>query len=97
MLWKESVQYVSMFKMLFCVYGITGPYCGDKSPPVIRTVGNVLVMRFYTDFFMEMKGFRAYWSTNPTQPPPTETPLPPNPWDDIPIGTTGSVSFASTR
>ncbi|KAM9476723.1 ovochymase-2 isoform 2-T2 [Clarias gariepinus] len=62
-----------------------GPYCGSKLPPVIKTTGSELVMRFHTDFFMEEKGFRAYWSTNPTEPAPTEAPAPPNPWDDIPI------------
>ncbi|KAF7710120.1 ovochymase-2 [Silurus meridionalis] len=62
-----------------------GPYCGNKLPPVIKTTGNELVMRFHTDFFMEEKGFRAYWSTDPALPAPTETPVPPNPWDDIPI------------
>ncbi|XP_037394313.1 ovochymase-2 isoform X2 [Pygocentrus nattereri] len=62
-----------------------GPYCGTSIPPVIHTTGNELVMRFYADFFMEAKGFRAFWTTDPTLPAPTEPPVPPNPWDDIPI------------
>lgn len=73
------------------VHGTIGPYCGDKLPPVIKTIGNELVMRFHTDFFTEEKGFRAYWSTDPTLPAPTEAPVPPNPWDDIPIGTTDTL------
>lgn len=79
------------------VHAITGPYCGDKLPPVIKTTGNVLVMRFHTDFFQEEKGFRAYWSTDPTLPAPTEAPVPPNPWDDIPIGMPDTVSFTLMR
>ncbi|KAL7877112.1 hypothetical protein SRHO_G00037550 [Serrasalmus rhombeus] len=62
-----------------------GPYCGTSIPPVIHTTGNELVMRFYADFFTEAKGFRAFWTTDPTLPAPTEPPVPPNPWDDIPI------------
>ncbi|KAK2852327.1 hypothetical protein Q7C36_007528 [Tachysurus vachellii] len=62
-----------------------GPYCGDKLPPVIKTTRSRLVMRFHADFFQEGKGFRAYWSTDPTLPAPTEPPAPPNPWDDIVI------------
>ncbi|XP_030644095.1 ovochymase-2 [Chanos chanos] len=62
-----------------------GPYCGSKLPPTIKTSGNELVMRFHVDFFTEAKGFRAYWTTDPSQPAPTEPPVPPNPWDDIKI------------
>ncbi|XP_059189819.1 ovochymase-2 [Centropristis striata] len=62
-----------------------GPYCGTKLPVTIRTKGNRLVIRFHTDLFTEAKGFRAYWTTDPSLPAPTEPPVPPNPWDDIPI------------
>ncbi|XP_072534618.1 ovochymase-2 [Salminus brasiliensis] len=62
-----------------------GPYCGTKIPPVIQTTGNELVMRFYADFFTEAEGFRAFWTTDPTLPAPTDPPVPPNPWDDITI------------
>ncbi|XP_062851362.1 cubilin [Trichomycterus rosablanca] len=62
-----------------------GPYCGNSIPSVIKTTSNMLVMRFHVDLFMEEKGFRAYWSTDPTLPAPTEPPVPPNPWDDITI------------
>lgn len=83
--------------MYVCVHGTTGPYCGDKIPSMIMTIRNEMVVRFTTDAFMEMKGFRAYWSTNPILPDPTEAPLPPNPWDDIPIGTTDTISFPLMR
>ncbi|MGH0128474.1 UNVERIFIED_CONTAM: hypothetical protein FKN15_034932 [Acipenser sinensis] len=49
-----------------------GPYCGTKLPPAITSKGNKLVMRFNADFFTEAQGFRAYWTTDPTVPPPTE-------------------------
>ncbi|KAI1887407.1 hypothetical protein AGOR_G00189980 [Albula goreensis] len=62
-----------------------GPFCGSKIPPQIQTTGNSLLMRFHADFFTEAKGFRAYWTTDPTQPAPTEPPAPPNPWDNITI------------
>ncbi|RXN01911.1 Protein FAM13A [Acipenser ruthenus] len=63
-----------------------GPYCGTKLPPAITSKGNKLVMRFNADFFTEAQGFRAYWTTDPTVPPPTEVPPQPNPWDNILIG-----------
>ncbi|KAK6494151.1 ovochymase-2 isoform X1 [Huso huso] len=62
-----------------------GPYCGTKLPPAITSKGNKLMMRFNADFFTEAQGFRAYWTTDPTVPPPTEVPPQPNPWDNIPI------------
>uniref|UniRef100_A0A8B9L296 Zgc:154142 n=1 Tax=Astyanax mexicanus TaxID=7994 RepID=A0A8B9L296_ASTMX len=62
-----------------------GPYCGTNIPPVIQTTGNELVMRFFADFFTEAEGFRAFWTTDPTLPAPTEPPVPPNPWDNIHI------------
>ncbi|MGH0172520.1 UNVERIFIED_CONTAM: hypothetical protein FKN15_063675 [Acipenser sinensis] len=68
-----------------------GPYCGTKLPPAITSKGNKLVMRFNADFFTEAQGFRAYWTTDPTVPPPTEVPPQPNPWDNIPIG---NISFS---
>ncbi|XP_067441011.1 ovochymase-2 [Thunnus thynnus] len=62
-----------------------GPFCGTKLPRTIRTKGNRLMIRFHSDIFTEAKGFRAYWTTNPSLPAPTEPPAQPNPWDDIPI------------
>ncbi|XP_042171195.1 LOW QUALITY PROTEIN: ovochymase-2-like [Oncorhynchus tshawytscha] len=62
-----------------------GPWCGTKLPATITTKGNKLVMRFHTDFFVEAKGFRAYWTTDTTQPVPTEPPIQPNPWDNITV------------
>lgn len=62
-----------------------GPFCGTKMPASVQTKGNRLVMRFHSDLFTEAKGFRAFWTTNPSMPAPTEPPTPPNPWDDIVI------------
>ncbi|TMS22780.1 Ovochymase-2 [Larimichthys crocea] len=62
-----------------------GPFCGTQLPATIRSRSHRLVIRFHTDLMLEGKGFRAYWTTNPTLPPPTEPPVQPNPWDDIPI------------
>ncbi|XP_034543236.1 ovochymase-2 [Notolabrus celidotus] len=62
-----------------------GPFCGTTLPSTIQTKGNRLVIRFHTDSFTEAKGFRAYWTTDTSLPPPTEPPVQPNPWDDIPI------------
>lgn len=76
---------LSMMGKLFFQY-ILGPFCGTKLPPTIKTKGNRLVIRFHTDLFTEAKGFRAYWTTNPSLPAPTEPPVEPNPWDNIPIG-----------
>lgn len=63
-----------------------GPFCGSNLPATIRTTGSRMVIRFHTDLFTEGKGFRAYWTTDPSQPAPTEPPVPPNPWDGIHIG-----------
>lgn len=65
---------------------VSGPFCGSTLPPTIETKGSRLVIRFQTDLFTEGKGFRAYWTTNPSLPAPTEPPVPPNPWDNITIG-----------
>ncbi|KAM4583584.1 LOW QUALITY PROTEIN: ovochymase-2 [Odontesthes bonariensis] len=62
-----------------------GPFCGTKLPSTIQTKGNRLMIRFHTDLFTEGKGFRAYWTTNPSLPAPTEPPMLPNPWDNITI------------
>ncbi|XP_070846884.1 cubilin [Chaetodon trifascialis] len=62
-----------------------GPFCGTKLPAPIHTKGNRLVIRFHTDLFTEAKGFRAYWTTDSSLPPPTDAPAQPNPWDDIAI------------
>ncbi|KAM4706649.1 ovochymase-2-like [Discoglossus pictus] len=62
-----------------------GPYCGTQLPDTITTQGNRLTLRFHSDIFTEAKGFRAYWSTNPQAVAPTEAPVPPNQWDNIPI------------
>uniref|UniRef100_A0A3Q1C976 Ovochymase 2 n=1 Tax=Amphiprion ocellaris TaxID=80972 RepID=A0A3Q1C976_AMPOC len=67
------------------VYDINGPFCGTKLPASIQTKGTRLLIRFHTDLFTEAKGFRAYWTTNPSLPAPTDPPVQPNPWDDIPI------------
>lgn len=63
-----------------------GPFCGTTLPRTIKSKGNRLVIRFHTDLFTEAKGFRAYWTTNPSLPVPTEPPAQPNPWDNITIG-----------
>ncbi|KAM9792333.1 cubilin [Neosynchiropus ocellatus] len=62
-----------------------GPLCGTKLPAAIQSKGNRMVIRFHSDLFTEGKGFRAYWSTNPSLPAPTEPPTPPNPWDEVEI------------
>ena len=94
-----TVQYISFLKLNTVYYALTiqyytyvfplipfaGPFCGTTLPAAIQTRGNRLLMRFHADFFTESKGFRAYWSTDPDQTAPTEPPIPPNPWDDIPI------------
>uniref|UniRef100_A0A3B4YSD3 Zgc:154142 n=1 Tax=Seriola lalandi dorsalis TaxID=1841481 RepID=A0A3B4YSD3_SERLL len=67
------------------VYDINSPFCGTKLPRTIQSKGNRLLIRFHTDLFTEAKGFRAYWTTNPSLPAPTEPPAQPNPWDNITI------------
>ncbi|XP_040043305.2 ovochymase-2 isoform X2 [Gasterosteus aculeatus] len=62
-----------------------GPFCGTKLPGTIQSKGSRLVVRFHSDLFTESKGFRAYWTTNPSLPAPTEPPAPANPWESIPI------------
>nr|XP_046272112.1 tolloid-like protein 2 [Scatophagus argus] len=62
-----------------------GPFCGTTLPPAIQSKGNRLVIRFHADFLTEAKGFRAYWTTDPSLPAPTEPPAQPNPWDNISI------------
>ncbi|XP_034044824.1 ovochymase-2 [Thalassophryne amazonica] len=62
-----------------------GPFCGKTQPSTIQTKGNRLVLRFHSNTFNEAKGFRAYWTTNPSLPAPTEPPVQPNPWDNITI------------
>ncbi|KAG8593209.1 hypothetical protein GDO81_000765 [Engystomops pustulosus] len=62
-----------------------GPFCGVNMPNRITSQSNTLSIRFYSDIFTESRGFRAYWTTNPLQTPPTEPPPPPNPWDSIEI------------
>ncbi|XP_068177209.1 ovochymase-2 [Antennarius striatus] len=62
-----------------------GPFCGTRMPSAIQTRGSRLMIRFHTDLFTEGKGFRAYWTTNTSLPAPTEPPVKPNPWDNIPI------------
>uniref|UniRef100_A0A8C7IFX9 Uncharacterized protein n=1 Tax=Oncorhynchus kisutch TaxID=8019 RepID=A0A8C7IFX9_ONCKI len=79
--------------------GAESPWCGDQLPATITTKGNKLVMRFHTDFFVEAKGFRAYWTTDTTQPFPTEAPIQPNPWDNITVAwptTCGKPTIPST-
>ncbi|XP_044133614.1 cubilin-like [Bufo gargarizans] len=62
-----------------------GPFCGTIMPARITSQSNTLTIRFYSDIFTESRGFRAYWTTNPLQTPPTEAPPAPNPWDSIQI------------
>ncbi|KAM4595755.1 ovochymase-2 [Fundulus diaphanus] len=78
--------------MLYDLNGLTnalhqkhGPLCGTSLPSSIQTKGNKLLLRFHTDLFTEAKGFRAYWTTNPSLPAPTEPPAEKNPWDGIAI------------
>lgn len=65
---------------------LSGQFCGTTLPDPIQTNGNRLLIRFHTDLLTEAKGFRAYWTTNPSLPAPTEPPVQPNPWDNIIIG-----------
>ncbi|XP_061536464.1 ovochymase-2 [Phycodurus eques] len=83
--------------VVYDVHGVTdaliqkhGPFCGTKIPRSIHTKGNKLVVRFHSDLFTEAKGFRAYWTANPSLPAPTEPPVPPNPWDGIKIDWPGT-------
>ncbi|XP_063811710.1 ovochymase-2-like [Pseudophryne corroboree] len=62
-----------------------GPFCGTNLPDAITSQSNIITVRFYSDLFTESKGFRAYWSTDPLQAPPTVAPPVPNPWDSIAI------------
>ncbi|KAM5191524.1 LOW QUALITY PROTEIN: ovochymase-2-like [Mantella aurantiaca] len=62
-----------------------GPYCGTTIPSTITSQSNVITIRFLSDLFTEGKGFRAYWTTNPLQAPPTDAPEEANPWDSITI------------
>uniref|UniRef100_A0A3Q2CBD6 Zgc:154142 n=1 Tax=Cyprinodon variegatus TaxID=28743 RepID=A0A3Q2CBD6_CYPVA len=78
--------------MLYDLSGLTnalnqkhGPLCGTTLPSTIQTKGNKLLIRFHADILTEAKGFRAYWTTNPSLPAPTEPPAEPNPWDSITI------------
>ncbi|XP_058497545.1 ovochymase-2 [Solea solea] len=83
--------------MVYDINGLTGalikthgPFCGSKLPATIKTTGSRLLLRFHTDLFTEGKGFRAYWTTNPSLPAPTEPPVQPNPWDNIAIDWPGT-------
>ncbi|KAL3996601.1 hypothetical protein ACER0C_009257 [Sarotherodon galilaeus] len=76
--------------MVYDINGLTsaliqsyGQFCGTTLPDPIQTNGNRLLIRFHTDLLTEAKGFRAYWTTNPSLPAPTEPPVQPNPWDNI--------------
>ncbi|XP_061737042.1 ovochymase-2 [Nerophis ophidion] len=78
--------------IVYDIHGITnalikkhGPFCGTKLPITIQSKWNRLIIRFHSDLFTEGKGFRAYWTTDPSVPAPTEPPVPPNPWDGINI------------
>lgn len=65
--------------------GKFGPFCGSTLPTTIEPKGRRLVIRFQTDLMTEGKGFRAYWTTDPSLPAPTEPPVLPNIWDNITI------------
>ncbi|XP_061778961.1 ovochymase-2 [Nerophis lumbriciformis] len=67
-----------------------GPFCGTKLPITTQSKGSRLMIRFHSDLFTEGKGFRAYWTTDPSVPAPTEPPVPPNPWDGINIDWPGT-------
>ncbi|XP_018408776.1 PREDICTED: cubilin-like [Nanorana parkeri] len=62
-----------------------GPFCGTTVPNTITSQSNIITVRFYSDLFTEGRGFRAYWTSNPLQAPPTDAPEAPNPWDSITI------------
>lgn len=64
----------------------SGPFCGSTLPPAIQSKGSRLVIRFQTDLMTEGKGFRGYWTTDPSLPAPTEAPVLPKPWNNITIG-----------
>lgn len=77
---NQKYQIVHHFK------SVSGPFCGSTLPPTIEPKGSRLVMRFQTDLLTEGKGFRAYWTTDPSLPAPTEPPVLPEPWNNITIG-----------
>ncbi|KAG8454206.1 hypothetical protein GDO86_000735 [Hymenochirus boettgeri] len=82
---KSCYDYLSAYEEMPGQTVKHGRFCGTNLPSLINTQSNRIVIRFQSDTFTEGKGFRAYWSTDPLTPPPTEAPAPPNPWDGIPI------------
>lgn len=73
-------------KLFITLTLFSGPFCGSTMPPTIQSKGNRLVIRFQTDLMTEGKGFRAYWTTDPSLPAPTEPPVLPKPWNNVTIG-----------
>ncbi|KAJ4944177.1 hypothetical protein JOQ06_012722 [Pogonophryne albipinna] len=81
----DNIVVFDMNRMTNALIQTHGPFCGTKLPATILTKGTRLVIRFHSDLFTESKGFRAYWTIDPSLPAPTEPPVPANPWDDIAI------------
>ncbi|XP_034087369.1 ovochymase-2 [Gymnodraco acuticeps] len=81
----DNIVVFDMNRMTNALIQTHGPFCGTKLPATILTKGTRLVIRFHSDLFIESKGFRAYWTIDPSLPAPTEPPVPANPWDDIAI------------
>ncbi|XP_031759056.1 ovochymase-2 [Xenopus tropicalis] len=82
---RDCYDYVSAFEERPGQTVTHGRFCGTTIPSTIITQGNRIALRFQSDLFTEGKGFRAYWTTDPLTPAPTEAPPPPNAWDDIQI------------
>ncbi|XP_068136438.1 ovochymase-2-like [Hyperolius riggenbachi] len=82
---KDCYDYVAAYEEISGKVTKYGPYCGTQKPNAITSQGNIVTIRFYSDLFTEGKGFRAYWSTDPLQTPPTDPPPEPNPWDSVVI------------
>ncbi|XP_056413289.1 ovochymase-2-like [Hyla sarda] len=82
---KQCYDYVAAYEESSGQIIKYGPFCGTTLPTRITSNTPTLTIRFYSDIFTESKGFRAYWTTNLLQAPPTDAPPAPNPWDSIQI------------
>ncbi|KAM3623175.1 uncharacterized protein V6R79_007971 [Siganus canaliculatus] len=81
----DNIMVYDVNTLTGAVLATYGPFCGTTKPSEIVSKGNRLVIRFHADLLTESKGFRAFWTTDPSLPAPTEPPAEPNPWDGVPI------------